>query len=359
MKVHIQRALHSGNQLRSEMHMQRAAFLNTQNSLKYGASSDDEDFERPKKRKRLVKTSEVKTSASQLQSDIESEGKYKSDGKACKECGRTDLTEEDECRICCEPRKVRIKLENHQEKIESLQELRRIFKRVKFKRTDGGKSAFSENDQLRFKFEHGDMVAKEPIYNFRKGRHGEQGFLAATLLKGMDASFTASIKKHIPLFEHIAGKLIRRSQRFAEENFPERKLELLNKWDIQLVILTPLVDYDLKKHTDHYGCPFYWTVSMGPKGTTKFQKGTEVSGPHEEKDAVYAWNGSHRHWAMGKKSKADVRMFLVVKPTRIKDSNDGHTKFMSWEYIAKTKKFTTPVISFVNRPRGIAFKKSS
>ena len=135
MQMHIERALHSGNQLRSEMHMQRAAFLNTQKSLQYGAPSDDEDsdLERPRKRKRLIKTSaskvktsasKVKTSASKLQSkiesdiesDIESAGEYESDDTACKDCGNTDLTEENACRICCKPRKVRIDLTNHQEK---------------------------------------------------------------------------------------------------------------------------------------------------------------------------------------------------------------------------------------------------
>ena len=382
VRMHIESAFHSGNQLRSEMHRQRAAYLKTQeDSLKYGAASDNEesDSERPKKRKRLVK-SQIQ---SDIESDIESADDYESDGEACQACGKTDSTDENAilfcdfcnstyhqqcadldpgkealpeewfCKTCCKPRKLRIKLKNHKEQMESLQGLREIFERVKFKPT-------SEKEQLRFKFEHGGMVAKEPIFDFRKGRHDKQGWLAATLLGGMDASFTASIKKHIPLLEHIAGKLIRRSQRFAkQQNFSKLNLELLKKWDIQLAIIVPLADHDLEEHTDLYGSPFYWTVSMGPKGTTKFKKGTEKSGPHEEKDAVYAWNGSHVHWGIGKKHEADVRMFLVVKPTRIKDPNKGQKAFMSWQYDAEREKFTTPNISLHERPRGIQFKKPS
>ena len=164
---------------------------------------------------------------------------------------------------------------------------------------------------------------------------------------------------HTPVRAHRRKAYKEKPKICKKNNFPEHKLELLNKWDIQLAIIVPLVDYDLEEHVDLYGCPFYWTVSMGPKGTTKFQKGTEVSGPHKEKDGVYAWNGSQLHWGIGKKSDTDARMFLVVKPIRIKDPNKGQKAFMSWEYDAETKEFTTPGISCHQRPRGIQFKKLS
>ena len=74
---------------------------------------------------------------------------------------------------------------------------------------------------------------------------------------------------------------------------------------------------------------------------------TEVllqNGDYELQMPIFAWNGSQMHRGIRKQVPNLVRAFMVIRPTWLKDKNDGHRPFISWTYdhISKEMQYTEP-----------------